>query len=232
MSEIFDIIVRIVQFCWTWLLWLSPLKLLIVRQGELGVRMTFGQPGPSLGPGVHAATTFQTFDSRQAKLCKVHIDDIEFVFKDRVPVLLGAVLTYDITDMGAFLCNSEESEWLLSEIVEAEIRANLSEITFDEYHDNLKSMERDAKKAAQRQISAFELGARLTYVRFNRIIVKDEAAGRALFIDRLVEALNRIPEELRAEPAIGPMVALVAGAMPMNPLSAKFGDPGSVGEDF
>ena len=229
MTEIFNLLVQIVQFCWKWVYWFSPYKLLIVSQGELGVRMTFGKPGPSLPPGVHSATTFQTFEVAQARLCKIHIDDIEFVFNDRVPVIIGAVATYNIDNLGSWLCNSEHSEWLLSEVVEAEIRAELSETTFDDYYNDIKNMEASVKSAAQQQIDRFCLGAQLAYVRFNRITVSDDTASRALCIDRLVQALERIPEDLRRDPSFGAMVALVSGAQPVNNIGSV--EEASYGEE-
>jgi hypothetical protein len=214
-------VMELLRASWGWICYFSPIKLTIVHQGQLGCRRTFGQPGANLDSsgrmkGLYFATCGQTLESVQALNCKIDLGEISVPLADRIPVKVAAAMTYDVVDAGAWMSNSEDAEWLMSEIQEAELRESLMHSTYEALVEDICVMEGEAMKRAQERIDELQLGGRIKYLRVKHLVVTETSAQTALFINKLTEALLWIPADLRGDPALPAMVALLSGAQPVN----------------
>lgn len=226
MGEFLQYIMEIIRASWGWISYFSPIKLTIIHQGEIGCRRTWGKPGPNLtheGPlrGFHFATTGQELQSTQSLNCKIDLGEICVPLKDRVPVQVEAAMTYDVTDAGHWFCNSEDAEWLMSEIQEAELRNALMNTDYEKLAEHMETVEAQALEEAQKKISELKLGGNIRYLRIKKLVVTEASAQAALYIDKLTGALGKIPQELRDDAAFSAMVALIVGAQPVNTLESN-----------
>lgn len=220
MSDLINALLRILQLCWSWIHWFLPFKMVIVNKGELGVRFTCGTPGPNLEAGVHVGTSLQEMHSIRARLCKVELESLRFYTQDRVPLIVWATATFDVTDAGNWLSNSADPVWLLSELLEAETRDAMMGEHFDTILSDLSEVELKAKNQAQSKVDEFELGACIRYIRIKHIIVANGPTETALSAGRICAALmDAAPEDTRWDPAFPSLVALASSATPVNALN-------------
>lgn len=209
--EFFNLIVRLIEVLRDFLILWSPIKYTVVQEGHLGVRFTFGKPGHSLGAGIHFATSGQYFESISARRIKSEVNQCENFTKDRIPVKVYGNYTYDIKDAAKYLTNSQDSDWLLVEIVEQEIFSWFASKSFEECHEKVISGEitEELRLTINEKCVDFGLGIEVAFVRISDWQVSDQALLRCLALEPMLEILNQY------EGPAASLVGLVAGNQPI-----------------
>ncbi len=215
--EIFRVIVEVLRVCWAWIYLLSPVKVAVIEQGEVGVRFTFGIPGPNLDPGIRWATSFQRLDHTHATLRKNPIEEIRTHLQDCIPVTVNGVVAYSVTDYGRFLTASEDTDWMIGEFAESAVKEQLGNVSFAGYHGDRKELEKKVSREIQQQCTHAQFGVKIRYFRITSFEITLQAVQNALVVDLMLEAMDKMPEGLDS----AARVALLVGAMPVNSLSAK-----------
>jgi len=215
--ELFSLIVRLIEFLKDFLVLWSPAKYTIVQEGWGGVRFTFGKPGPTLESGLHWATCGQTFETVEVKKIKSNVNECDNFTFDKVPVRVYGNYTYDILDVAKYLTRSQDSDWLLVEIVEQEIFKWFSKKTFDEAHAAVvdESITKELKENINKWCAEFGLGIDVVFVRISDWKVVDSAMQRALALETIV---TQIQEYDSPDPYI---VGLLVGSQPVIDLSGS-----------
>ena len=116
--------------------------------------------------------------------------------KDGTPIRIDGVLTYRIDSLGEFLTASEDTDWLLSEFAEAGLQTTLSELTFKQFHSEPRKLERKIRRELQSQSGKAGFGVTIQYFRIKKFKVICPTAQTALAVDVLVDAIQRIPDQL------------------------------------
>lgn len=131
---------------------------------------------------------------------------------------IEAAMTYDVMSCGDWMCNSEDAEWLMSEIQEAELREALMACDYESLVEDFKKMEERAKSEAQHRIDEMKLGGKIKYLRIKKLVVVNNTAQTALCLEKITKALRNVPTELMEQKNLNALVAMVAGATPTNPM--------------
>ena len=216
MVEFFQVVLQVIRLLWDLIYLLLPIKATIVREGETGVRFTLGRPGKNLGPGLHCAVFCQTLVHVHTRLCTSPLESIHLMLSDGVPISVTGVLTYEITDLGAYLTHSENTDWLITEFAEASLRYKLAAMTFEDFHTRPEKLDTQVKKDLQGQMDQAGLGVKIQYFRLNDLVVTCPTTRTALAHRAIVGSLQQIPNEMADQPSFGAKVALVAGATATN----------------
>ena len=228
MGTLAHYIIEILRFSWQWVYLFSPIKLIIVRQGELGFRRTLGKPGKNLDVngrfrGLYFATTGQTLDATYALNRKAEIGPVSVPLKECIPIEAWAVLVFDIEDVAAWASNCSDPSWLIGELQEAELREALMRHTYEELAANMYGVEQEAMRQAQQRIDDLQLGVRIKSLRLKLLQIQDSTAQNALMLPRLASAMQAIPEQLADHKNFASMVGLLVGAKPVVTMSSYSG---------
>ena len=191
------ILSKIVPILLSPFIWLWPLKWARVRPGSAAVRFRSGKPGPNLTkPGVYWATARQVFVCRHvSRPDPLSSDTIRALTADGVPVQAEAIITYTITDLAAFLTESEDALAYTSSVVEAFVLNAIQSSTFTRLLRGLGTTEKEIQRALNAEVRP--LGLRVLKVRFQNLEHVDPLA-RAMFSAKVgAVALAEAAEELR-----------------------------------
>jgi len=222
MAELIQAIIQLFQLLWGVIYLMLPIKAIIVRKGNLGVRFTFGRPGSNLNPGLHLATMFQTMEDTHTTLCYNVVDKIKITLRDGVPIEVDAVMTYTVEDLGQFLTASENTDFLISEAGEMVLRQVLGTLSFAQFHSKPDDLDKKICTGLQKACRSQGFGAKIKLFRIKSYEVLSLSVRNALAIRASITALSKIPDKLAHDHSFGAMVALVTAAPPANVLTQNF----------
>ncbi len=178
------------------LVWLSPLKWIIVYPGETGIRFSRGTPGSMLHTGWHFATCCQSLKKMHTRNVVLSTDSINFLTNDGVPLEVDAIITYRVYDLAAYLASAEEPAQHLTALVEAALRSIASQVPFAHVAAHSKDIEDRAVKEA----AIFGGGAKIKQIRFQNVKHTDPYArmtsSLAATSTTLIEACERVAGDL------------------------------------
>jgi len=178
------------------LVWLSPLKWIIVYPGETGIRFNRGVPGSMLHTGWHFATCCQSLKKMHTRNVVLSTDSINLLTNDGVPLEVDAIITYRVHDLAAYLASAEEPAQHLVALVEAALRSIASQVPFAHVAAHSKDIEETAVKEA----AVFGGGVKIKQIRFQNVKHTDPYArmtcSLAATSTTLTEACERMAKDL------------------------------------
>lgn len=133
MNELFAKIISLIEnLLIIPLIWLFPIKWIIVMPGSSAIRFTCGHPGQDLKSGIHFATTGQT-------LCKQHVnkklattESMHVLTEDGVPLRIKGVVIYTIISLAKYLTSTEDSDEFVIEACEAAMKKAICQVPFND----------------------------------------------------------------------------------------------------
>lgn len=209
--DLFSFIVKVIEVLRDFLIFWSPVKYTLVRDGYQAVKFSFGKAGSPLNVGIHWGTSGETFEKIEVLKIKSNVNQCDSFTKDRIPIRVYGNYTYDIIDASKFLTKSQDAHWLLVEIVEQEIFTWFATQSFDECHKGVIEQKicDELKDSINKQCEKFDLGIKVSFVRISDWQVLDTAMLRCLALEPMLESLNQYE-------APNPyLVALVVGSQPV-----------------
>ena len=132
MAELATLVIQILQLIWGWVYFLFPVKTTVVEKGSRGCRLTFGVRPKELNPGLRFGTSFQTLQQGRSRHICSNINSVQFNLTDGCPVKLDAMLIYNIKEYGKFLLNAPDSNFIICEFANAEIKKTVSQCIADD----------------------------------------------------------------------------------------------------
>lgn len=212
--QFFTLIFELIKALWDWICLLSPIKFTIVHEGYGGVKYSWGKVKKNAHDGVNWGGFGSSFSIFEVRLCKSQLDDAVSCFtKDAIPFEIFAVYTYDVIDAGKYMVNSEDTEWLLSDIVETRIREIVEKTEFLTLLQDSDKINKKLLKFTQKDADEFNLGIKMRRARLNHIKCTDAVLLRTKSIDRVMDYLNTLPWEQQKN-----ATAIIAAAAPVQPL--------------
>jgi len=149
------------------IIWLFPIKWVIVQPGEAALRYTRGHPGPRLKEGLHFGTCTQTIVKEHVHTRIAPTDPITVLTRDGVPLRADAVLTYGIPNLADFFGGAEEPDIHLAAVAEAACRSAMSSRYFSEIVSDSSTLATEVRKPVAEAMSG--CGIRVRKARFQNI---------------------------------------------------------------
>lgn len=170
-----DLLTPVVRF----IIWIFPIKAKWLHEGELGVRLTFGNRSHPVSPGVHIYTSCQEIQTIQALGGYVDLDEQGMKGNNGLVVLNGAV-QYQVIDPVKALLHTEEIELLVKGICMNVLRENVADL-----EDSEKLTHELGKKA--------NIALRPNGVKVDRFMITDlRPHDVAMAVDAFVEATDKV----------------------------------------
>lgn len=214
------------------LIWVFPLKWAVVYPGWRAVRFSFGQPSEVLLPGFYWATLGQVIEKRHTRQLIGSTSPMAVITKDGMPLRVGGVTIYSITNLLKYLTNSEDSEGFVIEAAEAALRQAIAKVPFSSLVQASEVVETDiGPKIAE---ICKELGIRVRRFRFQDIEIVDPIGRAYMSTSVIAPSLFRIVSRLtkdadltskEAMSMISPNVQFMTdlGARPVGPFEGEAG---------
>lgn len=186
MLELLNQILSLVQDTLiTPVLWLFPLKWIVVEPGEHALRYTCGKPGEMLKEGVHFGTSTQVLVKDHTYTCIAPTDPVTVLTRDGVPLWADAVVTYGIPHLANFYATAEDPEQHLAAVAEAAVRSAMSNRTFSEIVSDSSAIETEIRKSVAE--SAAGCGIKVKRARFQNI---QQSPDYVRMADKTVPVIN------------------------------------------
>ncbi len=181
------------------LVWLWPLKWIVVPPGSTGVRFTLGRPGRDLQmPGVYLATIAQTLEKRHTARCVLASDDVELITADGVSLRIDIVTTYQITNLGFFLTQTEESQTYLATVSEALLLGEVRQSRFDELVVGMLKLENRLRDRLDAEMEPIGVGIMKSRIQNLRHVdpVTGSLTGVTANVERLKKGAVQLSEDV------------------------------------
>jgi len=221
MTDLVRLIVELIRSVWGWVVFLSPVKIKIVEDGEKGARKTLGRfHKATLTPGTYWATSFQAIESASALACEATPDGrVECFTRDAVPVDVWAIAAYDVEDYPSN-ARLNDAESLSTQVLGAALVDVFARQTVKHSIGPTSRLRKLVLGAMQRRADALKLGIMVTTI---------EITGRKVAEPAVLRALNLgVIEKLLDEGSLtsADATAIRAGAVPIVTASEPFPPPG------
>ena len=206
MVELIDAIKSFLLPIWSYILFFLPLKMIFLREGEVGGRYTCGKSGKKFKHGLHFATSFQSLFKEWGEGNLLGTGDGVDVFtSDGVAMLIEGAAVYDISNYFLFARKTDAEDVLqeafLSEIMRAYQKSDIDDALGDTEAWEARILSGLRQKAAH-------VGVDVQTVLITGRFVKDQAVLRAMSL---------VPIETQTgEMTVAERVLVVAGAQPVN----------------
>ncbi len=198
------------------LIWVFPVKWIIVYPGEAGVRYTCGKPGKRLDEGFHFSTSCQVLKKKHINTVLIVTDAVSLLTQDSVALRVDAVVTYSIRDLPVYRASSEFPMSHLAAVAEASLRTSISTHTFDEVATSSGEIEEEMRK--QIVDATKGCGIRLKNVRFQNIRHEDPHTRMMQSIPAIAESLTRAAQEVAKNLNVSDQVALMSLSQNIQPV--------------
>lgn len=178
-------------------IWLFPIKWVVVPPGSMAVRFTFGHSSKDLCTGTHVATTSQTFTKMHTALKPTTAEHMFVLTSDGLSLRVRGVALYSITNLARFLACSEDAEQLMIDMCEAATKSAISATTFEDLVR--KSEEVEKVVALKLGEVGRSTGTKIKRYRFQDIQIVDPMAramsSSAGMVRRLLQTCRVISSE-------------------------------------
>ena len=118
--------VDLLRPCAEFLIWIFPLKIYRLHDGQRGVIKTFGQVcswrKPEKGPGVWVCLVFEEMDVIQAIGGYIDLSEQALTTKDQRVILVQSAIEYDVFSVKLAMLETEDIEMLVTGVTMNEIR--------------------------------------------------------------------------------------------------------------
>lgn len=206
MGEIARLALEVLKSIWGWVVFFSPIKIMVVHDGELGARYTFGKPGKTLRRGMRFATSLQTLSSEQAVGILIAPEEaVDCFTTEGIPLAVFGVVAYDIDDFAAFNRHAD-AEALLDELLQASLVDVFSRLALREAIASPTPIKASVRAQLQRTATERELGIRVRSAQITGREIRDPAMVRAICLAEI--------SSLVADVDMAGSVAVIAGATP------------------
>lgn len=208
MTDLVRLIVDLLRSVWAWVVWLSPVKVIVIEDGEKGARKTFGKFGTeTLDPGTYVATSCQVIESDAAIACEASPNGrVECFTEEGTPVDVWAVAAYDVTDYPA---NARvDGDTLATQVLEAALVDVFARLDIRAAVGPVGRLRPRVRAAMQKRADALTLGIKVRVIEITGRQVAEPAVLRSLNLANI--------ERLIAEGSLtgADATAIVAGAIP------------------
>lgn len=149
------------------MLWLFPLKWVVVYPGEVAVRYTCGQPGPPLARGCYFGTSTQVFRKAHVRRKVLSTESINLLSQDGVPLEVDAIVTYKIRDLPVYLAAADDPPVYLAAVTEACLRLTVAERDFVSIVSESPEIEKTAYTEIAKTVAG--CGIKVQQVRFQNV---------------------------------------------------------------
>ncbi len=172
------------------LLWLFPIKWVVVDPGWSAVRYTCGKPSGMLKPGVHFGTCTQLLVKKHICTRVAPTDPVSTLTKDGVPLRSDAVITYGISNLSSFFASAEDPDEHLAAVAEAAVRTALSSRTFLAIVSDSSTIEAEIRKQVAESVSG--CGIRIKKARFQNI---EQLPDYVRMMEKILPVIDVLPPE-------------------------------------
>jgi len=207
MVELIDLIKSFLLPIWSYIVFFMPIKMIFLREGEVGGRYTFGKSGKkSFKHGLHFATMFQTLDKEwgEGNLLQTG-DGVDVFTSDGVAMLIEGAAVYDISNYFLY-ARKTDAEDVLEEAFLSEIMIAYQKSDIDDALDFTEGFESRILSGLRKK--AAHVGVDIRTVLITGRFVKDSAVLRAMSLAPI--------ETQTGEMTVAERVLVIAGAQPVN----------------
>lgn len=181
MTDLFRLAVELIRSVWGWVAFLSPLKVVVIADGDKGARKTFGRfHKATLTPGTYFATSCQEIESGSALACEATPDGrVECFTKDNVPIDVWAVAAYDVENYPEN-ARVNDAESLSTQVLEAALVDVFARQTIAKSIGPTPPIRTAVLRAMQKRADRLKLGINVTTIEITGRRVAEPAVLRAL----------------------------------------------------
>lgn len=209
MADLARLVVELIRAVWSWIVWISPVKVSVIEDGNVGARKTLGRfHKATLGPGTYFATSLQVVEDHAGIACEATPNGrVECFTKEGVPVDVWAVAAYDVTD---FPANARvDGDSLATQVLEAALVDVFSKLEIRKAIGPVPRIKTSTRSAMQKRADDLSLGITIRTIEITGRQVGEPAVLRALNLGT-IEALIESGSLTGAD-----ATAILSGAVPV-----------------